>query len=262
MLCVVPGMAGPHLVLLAFQIRADVIGTMGLARSDGIIAIVILLMATALAVFAGQRAAHYSRRLTKALAEAPPLSTDEFDAFDPAEGTHDLRSISRRMGVYGILSLVLAVSGIVAVISESTDGRFLESELPGWGPGSENYESVAMLSIIIGVLTVVFTAAAKYTWSSRYHAAVETGWRKGVVTVRPDFGPEIQEREPAVYDVRFPDGEQVTLRGLQMSFRNGHRFARKAEIPVWISGEGQNRTVLFRLGRTETFYPVPVRTDP
>ncbi|OXM48100.1 hypothetical protein [Amycolatopsis alba] len=80
--------------------------------------------------------------------------------------------------------------------------------------------------------------------------------------MRPDYGLEIEEHEAAVCDVRFPDGEQVTLRGLQMSFRNGHRFAGKAEVPVWIGGEGQNRTVLFMLGRTETCYPVPVRTDP
>ncbi|EMD27731.1 hypothetical protein [Amycolatopsis azurea] len=252
-------MAGPHLVLLAFQIRADVAGTTGLARSDGIIAIVVLLTATALAVFAGQRAAHYSRRMTEALAEAPPLSTDEFDAFDPAEGTRDLRSMSRRMSVYGVLSLALAVSGIVAVVSGSPDGRFLESELPGWGPGSENYEGIAILSFVIGAVAVVFTAAAKYTWSSRYRAVLAAGWRSATVTVRPDFGEEIEERKATVYDVRFPDGERLTLRGLQMSFRNGNRFAGKAEVPVWVGGGGPERTVLFRLGRTETCYPVPVR---
>ncbi|MFD5245628.1 hypothetical protein ACFWIW_13835 [Amycolatopsis sp. NPDC058340] len=106
------------------------------------------------------------------------------------------------------MSLALTVSGIVAVVS---------------GSQAENYEGVAALSFVIGTVAVVFTAAAKYTWSSRYHAAVAAGWRRAVVTVRPDFGPEIQEREAAVYDVRFPDGEQLTLRGLRMSFRNGHK---------------------------------------
>lgn len=254
--CLVLGIGGPQFALFAIQIRA---GTAGLTRGDGIIVITALVLLTGLAAFAGQRAATYGRRVAEAAAIASPVSEDDFTASDPAEGTRGVRAVCLRLGVYGVLSLSLAVSGFIALATGSPDGTFLTSDLPGWDPGSENFEGVAGLSLVIGGTGVVMTAAAARAWVSRYRAVLASGWRRATVTVRRKTDLAMEERDAVVYDVRFPDEETIRLRGLPISFRDGGRYAARTDVPVWIGGDGQNRTILFRFGRAEGHYPVPVR---
>lgn len=250
-LCMLFGLLGPGVAMAILPAGPDVVGLDGWSDSTGMIVIGILLVTAALAVFCGHRMWINARLVDKAVAElaaSSPLQ-DEFEGIDPETETRRLLALCRRVTRFTIGWVPLAVAIVVLEMNYLPD------------PADDRMAVVAV-TVAMSLGGVVFGRCMKEVWHRRYRSVLATGWHPATVTVNLDYDQTNPEGEPRLFDVKFPGGERIRLRGVQYTSRNGHRFGWRPDIPVWIGGEGNTMVLLFSRGPSIPPCAVPARLIP
>ncbi|WP_410599917.1 hypothetical protein [Amycolatopsis sp. lyj-90] len=249
-IAVLLGAGSPAVMMGVLQLGSELGAFEGWSDSVGMAAILVLLVTAALAVVCGHRVWVNDRLLDKAVAElgVSPSFEDGLDGADPEAETRRLRTVYRRVWGFTVGWIPLAAAIVVLEVNYLPD------------PAEDRMAAVAATVVMSlgGVVAGLFT---KEAWRRRYRSVLATGWRPATVTVeRKDTA--VPGDEPWIYDVKFPDGERNRLRGLQFTFRTGHRFGWRPDVPVWIGGEGESMVVLFPRGPSVPPCAVPVRSLP
>ncbi|MBB5851494.1 hypothetical protein ACFQ05_38620 [Amycolatopsis umgeniensis] len=239
------GLLGPGVMIAVVQAGPEVVGYEGWSDGAGMIAIGLLLVTAALAALCGHRVWVNDRRLDETVAEL--VASPAFgDGVDPETETRRLRTLCRRVWGFTVGWLPLAAAIVVLEMNYLPDP-------------AEDRQAVVAVTVVMSLGGVAAGLAMKEAWRRRYRSVLATGWRPATVTVKVDYEKTNPEGEPRIFDVKFPDGERIRLRGLQFTSRTGHRFGWRPDIPVWIGGEGESVVVLFPRGPSVPPCAVPAK---